>query len=123
MFVGKPPFKSTSDYYTFQRITDLDFEFPDDIPKIAKDLCEKLLILEPSKRLGCDDLEELKKHAFFEKTEWENLWEQKAPEFLAPKVVDADDVGYDWELTSLMSALPIKYGYRENGNNNQLGQK
>eukprot|EP01026_Neomeris_dumetosa_P069887 TRINITY_DN6934_c1_g1_i1.p1 TRINITY_DN6934_c1_g1~~TRINITY_DN6934_c1_g1_i1.p1 ORF type:complete len:371 (-),score=61.53 TRINITY_DN6934_c1_g1_i1:158-1243(-) len=116
MFVGKPPFKSTSDYYTFKRIVDLDFEYPDDVPPDAKDLCEKLLLLRPEKRLGSEDLEDLKKHPFFEGVKWKDLFQQEAPKYFPPKVPDIDDVGHDWELTSLMSALPIQYVYDENGN-------
>lgn len=48
-----------------QRIDALQYAFPDDFDAVARDLVEQLLVQEPSERLGADDLEKLKGHAFF----------------------------------------------------------
>lgn len=48
-----------------QKIDDLQYEFPEDFPPEARDLVSSLLREEPSERLGADDIELLKGHAFF----------------------------------------------------------
>ena len=53
MFVGRPPFRAASEYLTFERITALDFEFPEGFPPDAAELVRGLLVLEPAERLGC----------------------------------------------------------------------
>jgi 3-phosphoinositide dependent protein kinase-1 len=62
---------------TFQKIVNLEYEFPKGFPPVAKDLVERLLVLDPAKRLN---IEHIKKHEFFEGVEWgRKLWRQKAP--------------------------------------------
>jgi serine/threonine protein kinase len=39
---------------------------PEDAPEVAQDLIKRLLLKDPSKRLGADDLDKLKAHPFFE---------------------------------------------------------
>lgn len=39
----------------------------------AKDLLSKLLVRNPSKRLGCQGSEEIKKHPFFQSVNWEDM--------------------------------------------------
>lgn len=74
---GRPPFKAGNEYQTFQKIVNLEYEFPKGFPPVAKDLVERLLVLDPAKRLS---IEHIKKHEFFEGIEWgRKLWRQKAP--------------------------------------------
>jgi len=49
---GRPPFKAGSEYQTFQKIVGLDYEFPTGFPRAARDLVERLLVLDPSRRLS-----------------------------------------------------------------------
>ena len=73
MVTGQSPFKSASQYVTFQNIKDLKYAFPEDIqiPDEAKDLIQKLLKKDPSERLGAgplgseNDMNALKSHPFF----------------------------------------------------------
>mmetsp|Transcript_27925 Transcript_27925/g.24585 ORF Transcript_27925/g.24585 Transcript_27925/m.24585 type:complete len:98 (-) Transcript_27925:909-1202(-) len=59
---------------------------------LVKDICEKLLVRDPSKRLGAgikggdNDYSKLKAHPLFEGINWENMHQQKAPvnEVLSP---------------------------------------
>ena len=46
-----------------------------DLSKEAQDLVSKLLVKEPTERLGCMKLgvAEIKRHAFFAKTNWQRL--------------------------------------------------
>ncbi|KAH0562354.1 hypothetical protein GP486_002956, partial [Trichoglossum hirsutum] len=74
---GRPPFKAANEYQTFQKIVSLDYEFPKGFPPVAKDLVERLLVLDPAKRLT---IEHIKNHQFFDGIAWgRGLWKQKAP--------------------------------------------
>lgn len=74
---GRPPFKAANEYQTFQKIVHLEYEFPKGFPAVARDLVERLLVLDPTKRLTIDHI---KNHKFFEGIEWgRKLWQQKAP--------------------------------------------
>ncbi|KAI9737377.1 MAG: pkb-activating kinase-like protein [Cirrosporium novae-zelandiae] len=78
LLAGRPPFKAGNEYQTFQKIISLDYQFPRGFPEIARDLVERLLVLDPAKRLT---IEHIKNHPFFEPcTSWgRQLWIQKAP--------------------------------------------
>ncbi|KAL9031100.1 MAG: hypothetical protein Q9196_000835 [Gyalolechia fulgens] len=77
LLAGRPPFKAANEYLTFQKILSLEYEFPKGFPEIAKDLVERLLVLEPSSRLS---IEHIKNHQFFESITWgRGLWKQRPP--------------------------------------------
>ncbi|KAK2156771.1 hypothetical protein LSH36_205g01009 [Paralvinella palmiformis] len=81
---GKLPFWGGHEYQIFQKIISLDYEFPGGFHPVARDLVEKLLVLEPSQRLGaeeCGGFEALKAHQFFEGLKWD-LDKQKPPDLL-----------------------------------------
>lgn len=82
---GLPPFWGNHEYQIFQKILKLDYEFPDGFNPVAKDLVQKLLVLDPTKRLGCPEVGgfgPLKNHPFFEGIIWDQLWEQDPPDLL-----------------------------------------
>ena len=77
LLAGRPPFKAGNEYQTFQKIVNLEYEFPKGFPVLAKDLVERLLVLDPAKRIN---IEHIKNHDFFKGVEWgRKLWRQKAP--------------------------------------------
>lgn len=77
LLAGRPPFKAANEYQTFQKIVNLEYEFPKGFPPVAKDLVERLLVLDPAKRLS---IEHIKNHELFDGIEWgRRLWKQKAP--------------------------------------------
>jgi len=77
LLAGRPPFKGSHEYQTFQKIVNLEYEFPKGFPPVAKDLVERLLVLDPAERLS---IENIRSHPFFEGVEWgRKLWRQKAP--------------------------------------------
>ena len=81
LLAGRPPFKAANEYQTFQKIVGLEYTFPDGFPPIAKDLVERLLVLDPVKRLP---IEHIKTHQFFDGITWgKGLWKQKAPRLKA----------------------------------------
>jgi serine/threonine protein kinase len=52
---------------------------PEDAPEVAQDLIKKLLLKDPSKRLGADDLNKLKAHPFFDDVNFDNLYDSQPP--------------------------------------------
>ncbi|KAI9811752.1 MAG: 3-phosphoinositide dependent protein kinase-1 [Pycnora praestabilis] len=77
LLAGRPPFKAGNEYQTFQKIVALDYEFPNGFPEVARDLVDRLLVLDPAKRLS---IEHIKNHQFFDGITWgRSLWKQKAP--------------------------------------------
>ncbi|EME82785.1 uncharacterized protein MYCFIDRAFT_164120 [Pseudocercospora fijiensis CIRAD86] len=77
LLAGRPPFKAANEYLTFQKILALDYTFPDGFPEVARDLVERLLVLDPASRLP---IEHIKNHQFFDGVQWgKSLWRQKAP--------------------------------------------
>ncbi|KAK5635257.1 hypothetical protein RRF57_010970 [Xylaria bambusicola] len=77
MLAGRPPFKGGSEYLTFQKIVNLEYEFPPGFPPAARDLVERLLVLDPARRLT---IEHIKNHEFFDGQQFGKiLWKTKAP--------------------------------------------
>jgi 3-phosphoinositide dependent protein kinase-1 len=77
LLAGRPPFKAGNEYQTFQKIVALEYEFPKGFPEVARDLVERLLVLDPALRLS---IEHIKNHQFFDGIVWgRGLWKQKAP--------------------------------------------
>ncbi|KAI0142588.1 putative 3-phosphoinositide dependent protein kinase-1 [Hypoxylon sp. NC0597] len=77
LLAGRPPFKAGSEYLTFQKIVNLDYEFPPGFPPAARDLVERCLVLDPARRLT---IEHIKNHEFFEGQQFGKiLWKMKAP--------------------------------------------
>ena len=85
LLAGRPPFKAANEYLTFQKIVALDYDIPRGFPEVARDLVERLLVLDPHRRLP---IEHVKNHQFFEGITWgRSLWQQKAPRlktYIAP---------------------------------------
>jgi 3-phosphoinositide dependent protein kinase-1 len=81
LLAGRPPFKAGNEYQTFQKIVALDYEFPIGFPAVARDLVERLLVLDPARRL---QIEHIKNHEFFDGVTWGlDLWKRKAPRLKA----------------------------------------
>uniref|UniRef100_A0A0N5BC10 3-phosphoinositide-dependent protein kinase 1 n=1 Tax=Strongyloides papillosus TaxID=174720 RepID=A0A0N5BC10_STREA len=83
MVSGNAPFKAVNEYNTLKLIKTLSYDFPQGFPTISKDIVQKLLVLEPSKRLGSHGMggiESLKSHPFFNGIDWKNLTNSQPPE-------------------------------------------
>ncbi|KAK0625998.1 kinase-like domain-containing protein [Immersiella caudata] len=88
LLVGRPPFKAGTEYLTFQKIVNLEYEFPPGFPPAARDLVERCLVLDPSRRLT---VEHIKNHEFFDGQMFgKELWRTKAPR-LRPYVPPAQE--------------------------------
>jgi 3-phosphoinositide dependent protein kinase-1 len=77
LLAGRPPFKGATEYLTFQKIVNLEYEFPVGFPPAARDLVERCLVLDPARRLT---VEHIKNHEFFDGQQFgKDLWRMKAP--------------------------------------------
>ncbi|PNI91385.1 hypothetical protein CK820_G0043537, partial [Pan troglodytes] len=88
-----------NEYLIFQKIIKLEYDFPEKFFPKARDLVEKLLVLDATKRLGCEEMEgygPLKAHPFFESVTWENLHQQTPPKLTAylPAMSEDDEDCY-----------------------------
>lgn len=82
MVSGLPPFRGGSEYLIFQSILKKEMSYPEGFDPVARDLVEKLLVLEPSERIGAKDqnrYESIRSHPFFAGIDWTNLHEQEPP--------------------------------------------
>ena len=77
LIVGHAPFHTDSNYSTFQLIEKCQFDFPDFVPNDAKDLISKLLVFEPTKRIGSGEYDtgypSIRNHPFFAGIDWNTL--------------------------------------------------
>lgn len=76
MLCCSPPFQAGSDYLIFQKILKLEYTFPEDFDKAAKDLIEKLLVINPNERLGAADIRpynSIREHEYFRGIDWNDL--------------------------------------------------
>ncbi|XWS66263.1 hypothetical protein CRYUN_Cryun05aG0184500 [Craigia yunnanensis] len=81
MLSGTSPFKDASEWLIFQRIIARDIRFPNYFSEEARDLIDRLLDLDPSRRPGAgpDGYAALKMHPFFRGVDWSNLRAQTPP--------------------------------------------
>jgi len=66
VLAGVPPFHAASEYLIFTRIMDLDLKFPPGVDLEAQDMIARMVLKDADKRLGCNDIEEIKSHRFFD---------------------------------------------------------
>jgi serine/threonine protein kinase len=89
-FVGKTPFKGKNDEETLNNIKNVKYSFEIEkhhekkivnVPKEAKDLIQKILIKDPTKRIGygSKDYKEIMEHPFFKGIDFDNLYEEPIP--------------------------------------------
>ncbi|KAG5262732.1 hypothetical protein AALO_G00278260 [Alosa alosa] len=99
LVAGLPPFRAGNEYLIFQKIIKLEYEFPEKFFPKAKDLVERLLSLDPAKRIGCEEMggyEPIRSHPFFESVSWRDLHLQTPPKLNAylPAMSEDDEDCY-----------------------------
>ncbi|XP_031117127.1 3-phosphoinositide-dependent protein kinase 2-like [Ipomoea triloba] len=100
MLSGTSPFKDASEWLIFQRIIARDIRFPNYFSDEARDLIDRLLDIDPSRRPGAgpDGYASLKSHPFFRGVDWENLRSQTPPRLvMEPKSHSSNSGGDDQE--------------------------
>lgn len=99
MLSGTSPFKDASEWLIFQRIIARDIRFPNYFSEEARDLIDRLLDIDPSRRPGAgpDGYDSVKMHPFFKGIDWTNIRSETPPKLaLEPKVQPGDgDDGQD----------------------------
>ncbi|ORY63971.1 kinase-like domain-containing protein [Pseudomassariella vexata] len=111
LLAGRPPFKAGSEYLTFQKIVNLEYEFPAGFPPAARDLVERCLVLDPARRLT---IEHIKNHEFFEGQPFgKTLWRSKAPRLRPyvppsqePKIIQLNGMSNSSQQTASALRLP-----------------
>jgi serine/threonine protein kinase len=96
MLVGKLPFPIKRGVKMNVRIYERSVEFPKNINKDAKDLIQKLLVVDPQKRLGYgpDGTQNIKNHPFFKGINWEDAKKKKIKPPFIPKLKSDTDLRY-----------------------------
>ncbi|KAH9704214.1 3-phosphoinositide-dependent protein kinase 2 [Citrus sinensis] len=97
MLSGTSPFKDTSEWLIFQRIIARDIRFPNYFSDAARDLIDRLLDVDPSRRPGAGPggYAVLKMHHFFKGIDWKNIRGQTPPKLASEPMVqsgEGDDV-------------------------------
>jgi len=102
MMTGLPPFYDENLHVMYQRILSDPLNFPSDIPSEARSVMTGLLQRDPSRRLGNNGGEEIKKHPFFSRhIDWNRLLAKKIQPPFKPSVESVLDVAnFDSEFTS-----------------------
>ena len=121
-FTGTTPFKAKKESKMFENIKNAKFSFDekDDIPWEAKDLITKLLVKDPTKRIGYKsrDYFEIKNHPFFQGINFENL------EFEAPPISDVKEKliqsGYTFPKSSEENEINDSMEFLDEDNNNVI---
>ncbi|EWC47202.1 hypothetical protein DRE_03321 [Drechslerella stenobrocha 248] len=102
MLTGLPPFydENTNEMYRKILQDPLVFPGPEIVPQDARDLLEKLLNRDPSKRLGANGAAEIKGHKFFDTIDWKRLVQKKIQPTFKPAVENAlDTTNFSREFT------------------------
>ncbi|XP_047055549.1 3-phosphoinositide-dependent protein kinase 2-like isoform X1 [Lolium rigidum] len=108
MLSGSSPFKDASEWLIFQRIIARDLRIPEYFSDEARDLIDKLLDVDPTKRPGAgpDGYASLKKHPFFRGIDWKNIRKTRAPNLAAEANANEDEDTQDSDWLSHMGSAP-----------------
>ena len=105
---GYPPFHDETPEKVFEnilarRIDWPELDDPEEVSQEAKDIMDKFMCLDPTKRLGAGGAEEVKNHPFFKDINWDTLLHDDTPFVPAPE--NAEDTEY-FDPRGLTEPLP-----------------
>lgn len=112
MLTGLPPFYCRDREKLFEKIRKGYLDYPRSLSARAQALLKGLLTKDPRRRLGSDssDAEMIKKHIFFEDTDWENLMRGNIPPPWNPPINGGTDTSqFDAEFTGMPIHSPSQY--------------
>jgi serum/glucocorticoid-regulated kinase 2 len=92
MLVGLPPFYDEITDKMYEKILRDPLIFPDEVGSSARSILTGLLTRDPVQRLGVNGAEEIKRHPFFEKIDWQRLAQKKIQPPFKPSVRSPVDV-------------------------------
>ncbi|KAF9038360.1 kinase-like protein [Hymenopellis radicata] len=84
MIVGRFAFSGLSNYLIMEKVKKVEYEFPAGFDEQAQDLIQKLLVRDPTQRLGAGDddgnnIVALMAHPFWSSISWPTLWTGPVP--------------------------------------------
>lgn len=90
---GVPPFYSENLNEMFEKIKHAPLRFPNGLGVEIRDLITRLLIRDPTRRLGCGvgDIEEIVPHPFFHSIDWEDLYHKRVHPPYRPTVSESEE--------------------------------
>ena len=96
MLSGRLPFPIKRGIKLSPKLYEKDVDFPRSITKEAKDLIQRLLVVDPMKRLGqgLNGSEDIKNHPFFKGVNWIDAWKKKLKPPFVPKLKNDIDLKY-----------------------------
>lgn len=96
MLHGKTPFQNPDRMVTFEMITTCEPLYSDEISKGAENLLRRLLVKNPSKRLGSGPSRglEIMKHEFFASIDWDKLYNKEVELPFVPELESETDLRY-----------------------------
>ncbi|TRM62212.1 kinase-like domain-containing protein [Schizophyllum amplum] len=117
---GQLAFLAPTDYLTFKKIEAHNYSFPEGFYDDAKDLVERLLILEPSDRLGVAPKSSpvaLREHQFFSSGNIVGGRSEKIGDGLSGNIDDGksashDEPGIDWDSLWTGEQIKLESGIR-----------
>ena len=123
MLIGRYPFKIGLGESLNEDIYKKDILIPDYVSDEAQDLINKLLVINPKKRLGFgqDGAIKIKQHSYFKNINWEDAWNLKLIPPFVPQLKSDIDLSYfntmftDEKLSSVESDIS---GMNLSNNNN-----
>ena len=115
MLAGRLPFAIKKGVKLNHKIYEGPVVFPEHISSEAKDLIQKLLIVNPAERLGHgpDGSDNIKKHQFFLGVNWKDAEEKKIQPPFIPKLRNDTDLKY---FDTMFTDEPIDGPRRKNTN-------
>ncbi|CAI5980807.1 unnamed protein product [Closterium sp. NIES-64] len=112
MVVGVPPFYDRNVNIMYNKIVNAPLVFPVTVTNFyLRDLISKLLIREPSQRLGAGptDAAEIMRHEFFRGMDWDRLYAREVPPPFVPSSKGIEDVSnFDKSFTGLHISDPLE---------------
>ncbi|QLG72874.1 hypothetical protein HG535_0D05830 [Zygotorulaspora mrakii] len=101
LLYGYPPFHASSPEDVFKKILAREIQWPSySNPEeqeafensLAKDLLSKLLVIDPSERLGSNGAQEIKDHPYFADVDWNRVYDEEAS--FVPSIEHPEDTDY-----------------------------
>ena len=115
MLTGKIPFAIKRGVKLNMSLYEQGVNYPSILTNNAKDLIKKLLVLNPSERLGSgpDGAEKVKNHPYFKGVVWKDVLQKKIKPPFIPKLKDDTDLRY---FDTMFTDEPINGPQRKNTN-------
>lgn len=111
MVAGKPPFKASNEYLTFQKVQKIQYAFTAGFPTIIRDLVKRILIKQPENRL---EIVDIKNHLFYKDIDFNSIW-QESPPLIQPFKMNAKSMAPIPELSNQPLPGPQKMLKRSAG--------